>query len=544
LARTVADKPVVPRHAIVGIAAVSLAAINSSLGSGLLGTGIADLRGVWGLGIDDATYIPTAFSASQMFMGILSVMLAARFGHRSVLLTAGIIYAMVSLVLPFAPHKVPILCLTVLAGLSSGTFYPLSLSFISRNLPITLVTFGIAAYNFDLLVTNHLVQSLEGFFMDHASWRWIFWCQAISALPMLFCVYIGIPPTPKEQLLPPFKYDGLLYTSAALTLFYIVLDQGERLDWNNNGLIKGLFVTGVILVIAAIITRIRRPNPYLNFSYLKSRNFLILSLILILFRAMLLRIGLLIPTFLQRLHDYRTTETGWLFMLSVVPFLIALPLVAHFMRKFHVRPVLVAGFLILAVCNFRDAHTLSTWIRADFVLPQMFGVFGICLVGMGTMSGAVFEGRMTGAYRNREGAYAQGAFFQAVRIFGSQVSTSGMRRYLQIREHFWQTKLVYSLENGEVLDPAPQLTPALAPQAAGPLQASGIANGLLAEKVPAESFTLAVDDAFMMLAWTCVVAMVAVALMKHIPLPRELPDADAAPKPAKDDRSIANANGT
>jgi DHA2 family multidrug resistance protein len=533
--KVAADKPVVSPHALIGIAAVSLAAVNSSLGSGLLGSGIADLRGVWGLGIDDAAYIPTAFSAAQMFMGSLSVMLAARFGHRNILLTAGVIYILVSLFLPFAPHKVPILFFTVLAGLSSGTFYPLCLSFISRNLPVALVPFGIAAYNFDLLVTNHIVQSMEGFFIDHAGWQWIFWSQAILALPMLVCVRIGIPQTPKDQLLPRFRYNGILYFSAALTLFYIALDQGERLDWFNNGLINGLCISGTLLLVATVISRLRDPNPYLDFSYVWTRNVLLLGLILMLFRVMLLRIGFLIPVFLERLHQYRSTDIGWLFLLSVVPFVIALPTIAHFLRKIHVRPALIAGFVILALCNFHDAHALSTWTRLDFIPAQMVGVFGICLIAMGTMCGVVFQGRLSGAYRVREGAYAQGAFFQAVRIFGSQASTSGMKRFVIVREHFWQTKLVSTLSSGTLGDAdSAKLATALAPQSAGPGLAAGVAQGLIDKRVPTESFTLATDDGFMLLAWISVIALVAVALMKHIPLPRELPAADATPKPPPD----------
>ncbi len=543
MAQTVAaDKPVVPRHAIVGIIAVCLAAINSSLGSGLLSTGIADLRGVWKLGIDDAVYIPTAFAASQMFMGAVSVMLAARFGHRNVLLTTGIIYTLVSLFLPCAHHVVPILILTMLAGLSSGTFYPLCLSFISRNLPVSLVSFGVAAYNFDLLVSNHIVHSLEGYCVDVVGWQWIFWCQALSALPMLFCVYVGIPQTPKEQLLPRFSHAGLLYLSGGLALIYIAFDQAERLDWFNNGLINGLFISGALLLAAMVARRLRAPNQYLDFSYLGSRNILILGVLLVLFRVMLLRVTFLIPVFLERLHQYRNAETGWLFMLSVVPFVLALPTIAHFMRYIGVRWILMAGFLMIGICNFHDAHMLSTWIRLDFVPAQMLGMFGICLVSMGTIGGIVFQGRLSGAYRVREGAYAQGAFFQIARIFGSQASISGMRRFLVLREHFWETKLVSTLETGRVVDATTtQLPAALAPQAAGPEQAFAVAQGLIARKVPTQAFVLSLDDGFMGLAWACVVGLVAVGLLTRIPLPGDLPAADATPncprEPAKEEAS-------
>ncbi|MGC5254500.1 hypothetical protein, partial [Escherichia coli] len=85
------------------------------------------------------------------------------------------------------------------------------------------------------------------------------------------------------------------------------------------------------------------PNPHLDLSYLKARNILLAGVLMIVFRFLLIRTGLLISVFLERLHQYRTTETGALFSLSVIPFLIALPASAWLMRRLRVRPVMVFG---------------------------------------------------------------------------------------------------------------------------------------------------------------------------------------------------------
>ncbi|HEY9719137.1 MAG TPA: MFS transporter, partial [Trichormus sp.] len=519
-----AEKPVVPRHAIIGIVAVCLAAINSSLTSGLISAGLEDLRGAWHLGIDDAAYVPTAFNAAQMFMGPVSIMLAARFGHRSVLLVAGVIYIISNLLLPFTPHIVPILILLVIGGLASGTFYPLVLSFITRNLPLTMVTYGVAAYNLDLLGTNHLIQSLESFYMNHASWHWLFWNQCLFSIPLLLGVYFGIPRTPKDQLLPRFSYRGILYMSNALTLFYIAMDQGERLDWFNNGLINGLFIGAAIMFVAAIIRHIYAPNPFLDFKYLRNRNILILGLLLVSFRVTLLRTNLLLPQFLESLHQYRSGEIGNLDLLSVIPFLIAMPIVASLLNKVEARVIMLVGYVLLGVINFNDAHALSTWIATDFAPSQLWGVVGISLVSMGVMSGTVFEGRMTGAYRNRAGAYVQGAFFQVVRLFGGQTTTSAMRRFILVREHFWQTHLVSGTAYfSQFENRVEHLSTALTSQAASVGNAAGIALGLTAKNVQQQAFTFAIDDSFMMLAWVAVIGLIGVAMMQKTPLPKDLP---------------------
>jgi MFS transporter, DHA2 family, multidrug resistance protein len=520
--------PVVPRHALIGIVAVLLAAVNSSLGGGLISAGLEDLRGAWGLGVDDAAYVPTAFNAAQMFIGPLSVILAARFGHRRVLLYAGGIYILSSLFLPFMPRIVMTLFFLIVGGLASGTFFPLCLSFIGRNLPVRLIPFGIAAYTMDFLGTGHITQALEGFYLDHFSWHWLFWNQAILTLPMLLCVHYGIPPTPRKELIPECSYTGVLYVSGGLTLLYIALDQGERLDWYNNGLINGLVVVGTLLLIAALIKRKVNPYRFLDFSYLKARNILLLGLLLVAFRVNLLRAAFLIPLFLETLHQYRPPETGHLLLLSLIPYLVALPIIAYFMRRVHVRYLLLYGFWGLGIVNFYDAHALSTWTRSDFVTQQMLGSLALCMAVTGVFSGVIFEGRLTGAYRNRAGAYCQGVFIQVVRLFSQEASVSAARRFILVREHYWHTKLVADTASAwQFGDRVMHLGTALAPQAAGPLQRPEIAIGLIASSVQSQALTLAIDDSFMLLALVSLVSVIAVGLMRPIPLPHQLPDADA-----------------
>lgn len=515
----------VPRHVVIGIFAVSLAAVNSTMGSSLLSVGLEDLRGAWGLGVDEAAYVPTAFNAAQMFMGPVSILLAARFGHRQVLLYAGGFYALTSIFLPVvAPNIVAIVFFLVLGGLSSGTFYPLCLSFISRNLPASIVTFGIAAYNLDLLVTNHVVHALEGFYILHANWKWLFWNQALLSVPMFFSMYYGITETPKDQLVSGFKWDGICYTAGALTLFYIALDQGERLDWYNNGLINGLVFAGLLLLASAIIHRRYSPNPYLDFAYLHRRNILLMGFVLVAYRTMLVRVTFIIPLFLETLHQYRPTESGLLFCLSIIPFIFAMPIFAFLMRRVHVRIILTIGLVLLALANFHDSHTLATWMWFQFIPSQMIAAVGICMVAMGTIAGIVFEGRMSGAYKNRAGAYAQGAFFQAARLFGTISSVSAFRRFLLFRQHFWQTKLVSDIQSSSFEECGDFLGVSLAPQASAPLQAQELGKHLISQNIESQAFTLAIDDAFMLLAWVSVICLIAVSMMVKVPLPRDLPE--------------------
>ena len=156
-----------------------------------------------------------------------------------------------------------ILTLLVLAGLTAGTFYPLTLSFVLRNFPMRYVLIGIAMFAMDIIFTTNFATALEAWYIDHLSWRWIFWNAAALTPVMMVLVYFGIPwqplPQPKEGQPKP-NWRGFLYASLGFSLLYIALDQGQRLDWLNSGTVVGLIVSGVFLLLATVVRRLVMPN--------------------------------------------------------------------------------------------------------------------------------------------------------------------------------------------------------------------------------------------------------------------------------------------
>jgi hypothetical protein len=88
--------------------------------------------------------VRAAFNAALMFIGPFSVYLGGLLGARRVLLACASVFTLISLLLPFARSLPVILVLLVLAGLTAGTSYPLTLSFVLRNLPMRYVLVGIA----------------------------------------------------------------------------------------------------------------------------------------------------------------------------------------------------------------------------------------------------------------------------------------------------------------------------------------------------------------------------------------------------------------
>jgi DHA2 family multidrug resistance protein len=122
-------------HPSLGVIGVLLGAMIATCTGRLMSVGLADIRGALHLGVDEASWINTSFNASMMFIGPFSVYLGGLLGPRRVLLVCAWIFTVVSLLIPFSHSLSLLIALLVLAGLSAGTFYPLTLSFVLRALP-------------------------------------------------------------------------------------------------------------------------------------------------------------------------------------------------------------------------------------------------------------------------------------------------------------------------------------------------------------------------------------------------------------------------
>ena len=79
-----------------------------------------------------------------------------------------------------------------------------------------------------------------------SSWAWIFWTAAAVTPLMILCIYFGIPQRAPSGPIPSWR--GFAYFSASLALIYGALDQAERLDWLNSGIIVAMLAGRSLLI--------------------------------------------------------------------------------------------------------------------------------------------------------------------------------------------------------------------------------------------------------------------------------------------------------
>jgi DHA2 family multidrug resistance protein len=506
---------------LLGIIGVVMGAGIVTLTGRMLTLGSADLKGALGIGFDQGAWIGSAYNVALMFIGPFTVYIGGLLGPRRVLLFAASVFTVICLFLPLVHSYSLLLTALVLAGLTSGTFYPLTLTFALKNIPPRFLPFTLALYASSVDGAVNIAPSLYGWYRDHLSYHWMFWNSAWLTPIMLACIWYGIPAsTARKKSGHAPSFAGFLYFSTGLAMLFAALDQGQRLDWWRSGVFNALFCGGMFFCLAALVRRLRSPNPLVDLPYLRQWNTLFLGAGLILFRFSLLATIILVPQTLA-VHGFEANQIGPAVIWTALPqLLIACIAALILLRGYDSRLMMAAGFTCIAAASLLNAQYTSVWSAANFYRSELLMGVGQSFAFIGLVSTIVLQAIFSGGLSKPQDALTFSAFFHIIRLFGGQIGVAYMTHFMAVREQLHSNLLGLHVQGGNWLDDASihQLAAGLYDGSAGLAAATGRAVGIIAGRLRLQAYTLTFIDGFHLVAWACVAALVLIALLRRAPL--------------------------
>jgi MFS transporter, DHA2 family, multidrug resistance protein len=506
---------------LLGILGVVTGAGVVTLTSRMISLGVPDLRGHRGFSYDQGTWIGTAFDVGLMFIGPFTVYLGGLMGPRRILLTAATIFALLCVFLPFIHSYSLLIVAMALAGLASGTFYPLTLTFALRNIPLRYLPFTIALYASFVDGAVNIAPSLYGWYRNHLTWEWMFWNAAVITPLMMVCIYLGIPKSPpgKERGEAP-SFAGFLYASAGFALVLAACEQGERLDWFHSGTFNALFASGSFLLVCALLRRLLGPNPLVDMPYLRNWDTILLGTGLFFFRFFLVTTIILVPQALA-IHGFEPDQIGPAVIWTAASF-VPLAILAGYLLLRNVDPrlLLASGFAAMAIASVLNARMTSAWAAANFYRTEFLLGFGQCFAFIGLVASIILVGLFSGGLAKPQRILTFSAFFHTVRIFGGTIGAVLMGRFIAEREKFHSNALGLHVQHGSWITEGSirQMTAGLYAKSSGLGDAAARAVDVVGGRLRLQAYTLSLIDGFYLVAWASVIALVLVALLREPPL--------------------------
>jgi DHA2 family multidrug resistance protein len=506
---------------LLGILGVITGAGLVTLAGRLLGLGMADLRGHIGISVDDGAWLDSAFNASLMFIGPFTVYIGGLLGPRRVLLFAAGLFTLTSLFLPFIHSYSLLVALLIIAGLTSGTFYPLTLTFALRNIPLRYLPFTIAFYATFVDGAVNIAPSLYGWYRDYLSWHWMFWNSALIAPLMMICIYYGIPPSPprkKGSTVPSFA--GFFYLSLVLALIFAALQQGQRLDWWRSGVFNAWFWSGSLFLLYSLVRRLRGPNPLVALPYLLMWNTVLLGCLLFWFRFTLCTTIILIPQSLA-IRGFEADQIGPAIIWSAIP-LIPITFIAAYLllRKFDPRLLFAAGLACTAFAAWLCSQYTTAWAAENFYRTELLVGVGQAFAFIGLVGCIVLQAIFTGGLAKAEFALSFSAFFHVVRLFGGTAGAIYMGHFITEREKLHSNLLGLHVSGSNWITDQNihAMTASLYAKSSGVAAAGARAVDLIGARLRLQAYSLSLIDGFLLLAWSCFCALILVALLRPSPL--------------------------
>jgi MFS transporter, DHA2 family, multidrug resistance protein len=498
---------------LLGVAAVLLGAFLSSLNTRLTTFGLADIRGGMGLGFDEGSWLTTVFGAAQMVVAPSAAWLSIVVGTRRFMLWTSVIFAVTSLLVPFTRDYGTIIALQVVRGIAVGAFIPASLGFILRSLAPRWWIWGLAAYSFRFVFSQNIAGSLEAFYSESGAWQWIFWQNVLLTPVMTALVWYAMPREGiNRTLLHQTDWRGLAFVGIGLGMIYAGIDQGNRLDWLNSGVVAGLFAGGGLLVIAFIATELTVEYPLIRLQVVAKRNVWLSAVLISIYGFGVMATAFVLPDYLTRVQGLRALQIGDVLNWIALPQFVFVPLAAVLLRRIDARMLVAVGFALIAYASWLNTGLTHDWAGGDFLPSQIVGAVGLAF---GITALIVFGvANITPAE-----APTIAAVIQIGRLFGNEVGSAFVQTYVRVREQVYSNLTgLHFIAGSHRSDTAVATATALFtahPIGAGDPTLQGLAG--IGGRIRREAYVLGYIDGFWIIAWVMTAGILLLLLLRQPP---------------------------
>lgn len=472
-----------------GLVGVLLAVLVSGFNENVTKFAMADIRGAMGFTYDQGTWLLAIYSAASVTAMAFAPWCAATFTLRRFTLLAIGLFMLLGVASPFAPSFESLVALRVFQGFAGGALPPMLMSVALRFLPPGIKLYGLGGYALTATFGPSFGLPLAAWSVEYLGWQYAFWQIIPLCLVALIFVAWGLPQDPlKLERLRQFNWRGALLGMPALIMIVLGLEQGERLAWFDDQLIRLLIGAGAALLVLFFINEWFAAVPFFKIQMLRNRN--LTHALITLGGVLFVLLGVIIvpSSFLAEVQGYRPLQTTPVLLWVALPQLVALPLVVALLnnRIVDCRLVLAVGLALLALACFMGSHLTQAWHREDFYLMQMVLIIAqpMAVIPLLMLS--------TGGLQPADGPFAS-AWFNTVKGFAAVAASGALETLTLHRLHVHSTMLVDRLGNN-------------------PAVAAGMQPVEMARRLHEQAFVLTASDLYLYLG------AVALLLMLLIPI--------------------------
>jgi DHA2 family multidrug resistance protein len=343
----------------------------------IVSASLRDIGGGLSAGTDETAWVQTSYLIAEIIVIPLTGWLSRVISTRWLFAISAIGFTATSLLCGLAWDIRSMIVFRALQGFLGGsmipTVYTTAFIYFSGNQRvIAAATVGSISS-----LAPTLGPTLGGWITDHYSWHWLFFINLIPGIYVALVVPLLVRiDQPNRSLLRGADYLGMILMALCLGCLEYTLEEGERWDWFSDSTIRATAWIAALSGIAFIWRSLKHPQPIVDFTALKIRNFGIGSALSFVTGIVIFATVYLTPLFLGRVRGFSAMQIGLAVFSTGLFQVSAIPLYTYLARRVDTRWLMMFGFACFVGSMWAFSPITREWGWRELLLPQALRGFG------------------------------------------------------------------------------------------------------------------------------------------------------------------------
>ncbi|MDA0662409.1 MAG: DHA2 family efflux MFS transporter permease subunit, partial [Proteobacteria bacterium] len=362
-----------PSYRVLVMTAGMMASFTMVMSSTIVNVATPDVMGAFGIGLDQAQLMATAFNITMVTSQLLSAWLVAALGQRGAFMLMAAVFALGSMIAALSHDFSMIVVGRILQGSASGVIQPLVMVVAFEVFPASRRGYAMALYSMGVFMAVAVGPIFGGIFIDLFHWRYIFWAPlpVIAAAAAMGWVFIPSVPSTQRR---PFDWPGYLLLLVSVYCLITGLTDGAREGWN-SGYIVALFTTGIVTSALMVATQLRPGAALMDVSLFRNKRFAMTAIIAFVFGFGNFGAGYAVPVFTQLVQGLRPLDAALVMLPSALLIVATLPFTGKLADTMPAHWGIIIGLFLFAVGNApmsgADVNTPIILVMSFFIVSRM-----------------------------------------------------------------------------------------------------------------------------------------------------------------------------
>jgi len=322
---------------------------------------------------DELSWVQTSYLIAEVIVIPITGFLTRVFSTRYVYFVAALGFTIMSVVCAVAWSINSMIIFRLLQGLLGGVLIPITFSsifilFDSQERLKANIIVGLV-----VTMAPTLGPVIGGYLTENFSWHFMFLLNVIPGIAVCILVYLFLDfDKPNYKLLQNFDYFGIIFLSLGLGLLQYVLEEGNKVNWFDSGVIVIFSIISFFCLISFVFVELNHKNSIVDLRTFSNRNFTLGCIFSFVIGVGLYGVVFLLPMFLARAVGMNSLQIGEVMIVTGLAQFLAAPIASNL----YARGVKSKTLFCIGLTSFSVGCYLNSFLTIDsrfyeLLLPQI-----------------------------------------------------------------------------------------------------------------------------------------------------------------------------